>query len=377
MNAHASPRSAYLHVPFCAHRCGYCNFSVLAGRDELAPAYVDALAMELYALARPREVDTLYIGGGTPTRAPRDELNRLCALARTWFPPAPGVEWTVEANPEDVTGDLVLALAEHGVTRVSLGAQSFDADKLTTLERSHSAADVNRSVELCREAGLDVSVDLIFAAPGETLEGWRRDVAAVAALAPDHVSTYGLTYEKGTKFWNRLRRGDLTELPDGTQREMYLFVIDRLTAAGYEHYEVSNFARPGSRSRHNQAYWTGRGWYAAGCGAARYVAGVRETNHRSPTTYMRRVLAGESPVAEREVLTPEQRARERLVFGLRRLEGVQREEFAEETGYKIDQLAGAAIARFVELGLLEADKDAVRLTREGLLVSDAMWPEIV
>lgn len=372
-----TPRSAYLHVPFCRHRCGYCNFAVVAGRDELGPRYLDALERELQTLGVAQPVETLYLGGGTPTRLEPPLLGRLLALASRWFPPLGGAEWTVEANPADVTAETVRALAAAGVTRVSLGAQSLDRGKLARLERDHTPDDVRDAVGMLRSAGLAVAIDLIFAAPEETLPDWRRDLAAVVALEPSHVSTYGLTYEKGTAFWTRRNRGALAELDDDLARTMYEEGIDRLAAAGFEHYEVSNFARPGGRSRHNEVYWTGRPWWAAGPGAARYVDGVRETNHRSAFTWMRRLEAGRSPVAERETLTPEARARERLVFGLRRLEGVARGEFAAATDFEIEALAGDAIRGFVRLGLLDDDGERIRLTREGLCVSDAIWPDLL
>ncbi|TWU00059.1 Oxygen-independent coproporphyrinogen-III oxidase-like protein [Botrimarina colliarenosi] len=373
------PTSAYLHVPFCRHRCGYCNFAVVAGRDDLVPAYLRALATELAQLTTPRPIETLYLGGGTPTRLPTPRLDELLTLARRWFPPQAGVapEFTVEANPGDLTVETVRLLARHGVTRLSLGVQSLNPAKLRQLERDHTPADVRQVVDAAHDAGIAPAIDLIFAAPGETLEAWRADLDEALTLRPSHVSTYGLTYEKGTSFWSRRLRGDLSELGDDLQRGMYELAIDRLAEAGLEHYEVSNFARPGRRSRHNESYWTGREWYAAGPGAARYVGGVRETNHRSTTTWIRRLENGEPPVAEREELSPEERARERLVFGLRRLEGVRYDAFAAQTHHEVAELAGEAIARFVSLGLLVDDGQVVRLTRNGLMVSDAIWPDLL
>jgi oxygen-independent coproporphyrinogen-3 oxidase len=374
-----TPRSAYLHVPFCRHRCGYCNFAVVAGRDDLAPTYLRALGVELTQLGKPRPVETLYLGGGTPTRLALPLLDELLTLARTWFPALEGVEpeFTVEANPGDLSAEAIGLLAQHGVTRLSLGVQSLNPAKLAHLERDHTPEDVHRVVRSAQDAGLHVAIDLIFAAPGETIDAWRDDLNAAIALGPTHASTYGLTYEKGTLFWSRRSRGDLAELGDELQRSMYELAIDRLAESGFEHYEVSNFAQPGRRSRHNESYWTGREWFAAGPGAARYVDGVRETNHRSTTTWIRRLEAGESPVAEREELTPEEKARERLVFGLRRLEGVSRKDFATQTGYEIDALAGKQIERFASLGFLSSDAEGVRLKREGLMVSDAIWPELL
>lgn len=374
----ALPRAAYLHVPFCAHRCGYCNFALVAGRSDLIPVYLTAIEKELSVeLVEPREVDTLYFGGGTPTQLGTSGFRALAQIARQWHPPASGHEWTVEANPADMTDELAGEIAAAGVNRLSLGAQSFRPDKLQLLERDHTASDIQRSVELARRHSMAVSLDMIFATPGETFDQWQADLEQAIALQPDHLSVYGLTFEKGTTYWNRQARGELAETDEDTQRAMYEHAIDRLTDAGLEHYEVSNFARPGRRSRHNETYWRGEHYFAAGPGAARYVAGVRETNHRSTTTYLRRVLAGESPVAEREQLDSEATARERLVFALRRLQGIRRDEFQTATEFAIDDLAGDVIKMFVRWGMLADDGERVKLTREGLLVSDALWPELL
>ncbi len=371
------PRAAYIHVPFCRHRCGYCNFTLVAGRDDLIGDYLRAIELELSRLETPRQVDSLYFGGGTPTHLTTDQFRRLAAAALRWHPLAEGCEWTVEANPADVVEPVIETMAALGVTRLSLGGQSFRAEKLRLLERDHEAADIERAVALARRAGMQLALDLIFATPGETLSQWSADLDAALAVAPDHVSTYGLTFEQGTAFWNRRLRGDLAEIDEQLQRDMYALAIDRLAAAGFEHYEVSNFALPGCRSRHNQTYWSGDGYFAAGPGAARYIGGVRETNHRSTTTYLKRVLAGDSPVAERENLLPEARARELLVFGLRRIAGISRREFCQRTGYEIDSLVGATLAKLRDLGLLADDGDRIRLTREGLFISDALWPEML
>jgi oxygen-independent coproporphyrinogen-3 oxidase len=371
------PRAAYVHVPFCAHRCGYCNFTLVSGRDGLIEDYLRALERELSWLETPREVDTLFIGGGTPTHLSPAQIRRLLTIVRHWFPLAQSYEFSVEANPIDLSAERVALLAELGVNRLSLGAQSFDGDKLRLLERDHRAEDIQHAVGLARGRIASLSLDLIFACPGETLETWSSDLAAALALRPDHLSTYGLTFERGTAFWSRLQKHELTEAGEELQRVMYTTAIDRLIAEGFEHYEVSNFARPSRRCRHNEAYWAGNGYYAAGPGAARYVDGRRETNHRSTTTYLRRVLAGQSPVAECEELSPEDKAREMLVLGLRRLEGVARREFAARTGYEIERLAGPELARFREWGLIAEDESRLRLTRDGLCVSDGLWPKIL
>jgi coproporphyrinogen III oxidase-like Fe-S oxidoreductase len=268
-------------------------------------------------------------------------------------------------------------LVDLEVTRLSLGGQSFRAEKLQLLERDHAGADITAAVNWALAAGMQVSLDLIFATLDETLAEWEADLDAAIALEPHHVSTYGLTFEQGTAFWNRKSRGDLAEVDEELQREMYALAIDRLVAAGYEHYEVSNFARPDCHSRHNQVYWSGEGYFAAGPGAARYVNGIRETNHRSTTAYLKSVLSGQSHVAEREELTAEARARELLVFSLRRIGGVSRTDFRNRSNYGIEELIDAPLKKFINFGLLADDGERIRLTREGLFVSDAIWPEML
>jgi oxygen-independent coproporphyrinogen III oxidase len=301
----------------------------------------------------------------------------MFAIVRQWHPLVSGGELSVEANPIDLNEARASVLADAGVTRVSLGAQSFRAEKLALLERDHRAADIERAFAVARGFAQSVSLDLIFGTPSETLAGWQRDLETALAQAPDHVSTYGLTFEKGASFWSRLTRGELARLEEDVERQMYELAIDTLTAVGLEHYEVSNFATAGHRCRHNETYWIGGQYYAAGPGASRYISGRRETNHRSTTTYISGVLAGQSPVAESEQLGAEDAARERLVFALRRLEGIDVDEFAAVTGFTVEQLGCAALPRLIDLGLLDLIASRLMLTRRGLLVSDAIWPEFL
>lgn len=376
-DAICAPRAAYVHIPFCRHRCGYCNFTLVAGRDDLIGDYLRAITIEVNTIAGCHEVDTLYFGGGTPTHLKPDEIHHLTNVVLARHPLAAGHEFTVEANPADIDHHMIATLAALGVTRISLGGQSFRTEKLRLLERDHLSDDIRRVIADAREANMHVSLDLIFATPGETLDAWSTDLESAISLAPDHVSTYGLTFERGTSFWSRRLHGALTEVDEELQRDMYALAIDKLATAGYEHYEVSNFARPGCRSRHNQVYWSGASYFAYGPGASRYINNVRETNHRSTTAYLDRVLCGRSPTAEREQLSKEGRARELLVFSLRRLAGISRELFRARTEFEIDELAAIPIRKFVDLGLLADNGEQICLTREGLFVSDAMWPEFL
>lgn len=371
-----SPRSAYIHVPFCTHRCGYCNFTVIAGRDDLTGAYLEAIEKELRQLGQPHEVDTLFLGGGTPTHLAPTELEQLLSLATTWFPLAAGAELSVEANPIDITPEKVDVLQSSGVNRVSLGVQSFHRDKLKLLERDHDRAQVEAAAKLLIPRIPNLSFDLIFAAPGETLVQWENDLQSAIQLGAGHLSTYGLTFEKGTTFWNRLHHDQLHEVDEELQREMYLAAIDRLTNAGFQHYEVSNFARPERESRHNMQYWLGKRYFAAGPGAARHVGMIRETNHRSTTAYIHRMQQGRSPVAEHEELTSQMKAREQLVFGLRMLAGIHIPTFQKDTGMTPWELCGTEIDQFLQLELLDYSYERLRLTREGLLLADTICVEL-
>jgi oxygen-independent coproporphyrinogen-3 oxidase len=381
-----SPRHAYVHVPFCRHRCGYCDFTLVAGRDDLVERYFAAITRELERIPggveagnSPAclELDTLYLGGGTPSHLGPDGLRRLFAILRERLRPASGAEVSLEANPLDVTVEFVAAARDCGVTRVSLGGQSLDAATLRALDRDHEPDDVRRAAGLLHDAGLVVSLDLMTAAPGQSLTAVERDLAAAVAVAPEHVSVYCLTWEQGTAFAAARRRGELAAVPEDLERAMFEAAIDRLEGAGYQHYEVSNFARPGHRCRHNEAYWDCRPWEAFGPGAARFDGRTRTTNHRSTTTWMTQVLAGEDFSGDVDAMSAEDAARERLVVGLRRRGGVEREAFRAASGCDLDAVAGPAVARWVRAGLATDDGRSVRLTRAGLLVSDTLWADVL
>ncbi|QDV68695.1 Oxygen-independent coproporphyrinogen-III oxidase-like protein [Rosistilla carotiformis] len=370
------PRAAYVHVPFCRHRCGYCNFSVLAGRDDLVDAYLSALQVELSQLGQPRVVDTLFIGGGTPTHFDGHALTRFLTLVRDWFPRSDqATEFSVEANPNDITPAKLDVLKAFGVDRISLGVQSFDADKLKTLERTHSPDEARTAIQLAAETIGNVSIDLIFATPEETPAAWRRDLRDAVALPLSHLSTYGLTFEKGTSFWNRLRKSDLAPIVEEDQLEMFRDAISIPAAAGLKHYEVSNHALPGRQCHHNMAYWRGVGWYAAGPGAASFVDGRRAVNHRSTTTYIKRLLQGKSPIAESEQLTNEQLIRERVAFGLRMLDGIDLRDVGPLE--VVDRLLNAKFQMLIEIGMLKRTGSQVALTPQGLFVSDSVVSEIL
>ena len=367
------PRSAYVHVPFCASKCGYCDFASVAGQDDRMADYLAALAAEGAAvLGQPRPVDTIFIGGGTPTYLTAPLLDQLLTFVNDWLPLRPGGEFTVESNPNTLDADKAEILAAHGVNRISLGAQSFEPATLKALDRDHDPASVGRAFDRLRPRLGNVSLDLIFGAPGQTLDGWRRDVEAAVALAPAHVSAYGLTYEKGTPLWRRKQLGVVTPVEENCEREMMEHALDRFAAAGFSHYEVSNFAGPGGPCRHNLAYWANHAYWGLGPGAAAYVGGTRSLNTRELGSYLERCRIGRSPVTQSETLNPAERARETAMLNLRRTAGVDRGDFFAQTGFAFDDLAPAALRRWTDHALLADDGRTVRLTRAGLLLADGV-----
>jgi oxygen-independent coproporphyrinogen-3 oxidase len=366
------PRAAYVHIPFCAHHCGYCDFAVATGQDHLVDLYLEALSMELATLQQPQRVQTIFLGGGTPTYLSAAQLARLLETIAAWLPLAEGGEFSVEANPGTLASDKIAVLADHGVNRLSLGAQSFHPQLLRVLERDHKPADVPTAVEAVRRRIRRLSLDLIFGVPGQTLADWQNDLNQALSLKPDHVSTYGLTYEKGTRLWKQERQGEVRRLNEDNELELYACAIDTLQGNGFEHYEISSFAKPDCRCRHNQVYWANEAYFGFGMGAARNVQGRRELNTRHLHGYIRKVLSGDSPIIQCESLEPVERARETMALQLRRREGIQRDEYYRQTGLSLDAVAGPAVARHVALEMLEDDGARVALTRKGKYVADAV-----
>ena len=377
----ARPRAAYIHIPFCAHKCGYCDFASVAGQDDLVDRYLDALDREMASQLSPStEIETIFVGGGTPTYVSEAQLDRYLGRLTHWFKLSPTVEFTVESNPNTLTAEKVDILAGHGVNRVSLGAQSFQPHLLHQLERNHDPASVGRAVELLRKRIDNLSIDLIFGIPGQTEAEWVGDLEQALALEPDHLSAYGLTYEKGTPLWKQRRLGVVEPIDENIEATMYEHLMNRLNGSGWHQYEISNFARDDDRDRrchHNGFYWANAPYYGFGTGAAAFQANSRTLNLRPLVTYLERVEGGESPICQSEILDSESRARETAILNLRRTEGLHRAEFEETTGHRIDDLAAEPIRQFVSLGLLVDDGSSICLSRPGFLLADGILARIV
>jgi putative oxygen-independent coproporphyrinogen III oxidase len=370
----------YVHVPFCASRCGYCDFNTYTaaelGGGGSQSEYADTVSLEIlqaresFGDAAP-VAETVFFGGGTPTLLPASDLVRILDVVRETFGLAPDAEVTTEANPESVDLDTLRALRAGGFTRVSFGMQSARPHVLAVLDRQHTPGRASEVVAMARAAGFEhVSVDLIYGTPGESDDDWRASLAAAIATGVDHVSAYSLIVEPGTRLAHRVDRGELSRPDDDVAADRYLIADEMLSAAGFTWYEVSNWARDdAARSRHNLLYWTGGDWWGAGPGAHSHLAGVRWWNVKHPTTYAARLAAGESPAQGRETLTRSERRMEDVMLRLRLREGLP-----------LDRLSPAGRSEAERIcieGLLVEDGEAVVLTRSGRLLADAVIRRLV
>ncbi|WP_072313707.1 radical SAM family heme chaperone HemW [Agrococcus sp. Marseille-P2731] len=372
-----APFGAYIHVPFCSVRCGYCDFNTYTA-DELRGAtragYPADVAAEialaagvLGELGPLRPMQTVFFGGGTPTLLPAGDLVAMLGAVTDAFGLAEGAEVTTEANPDSIDAAGLRQLREGGITRVSFGMQSAVPHVLAALDRTHDPERVPLVVEWAREAGLEVSLDLIYGAPGESLGDWQRSLDAVVAMQPDHVSAYALIVEDGTALARRIRRGELAMPDDDLQAAMYEAADATLGRAGYSWYEVSNWSRGDRVARHNLAYWRGHDWWGFGPGAHSHVGGVRWWNVKHPAAYRDRLIAGASPALAREVLDDETRRVERVLLESRIAEGLPVEALERE--------GRVAVAGLVADGLVDgraALAGRVIPTLRGRLLADAV-----
>ncbi len=382
-NDSSTPTSVYVHIPFCAQRCGYCNFALVADRDYLIDRFLDCLKVEIemtlanMQLAR-CPIDTLYFGGGTPSHLSCEQIVRLFDIVLSRFKLEDGAEVSMEVNPNDLDNAKSNTLQNVGVNRVSFGGQSFDSKKLGQLERTHTASDIHKAVELARNSGASVSLDLIFGVAGETEYSWRDDLEQAASLPLDHISTYSLTIEKGTTFGSRLQKGESIGAGEDQTARLYELAIEVLESYDYSQYEISSFARATFECRHNQAYWRLNPYYAFGPGAASFDGQNRRSNHPGLMAYLKKIERGESPVHFSESLEPESLARDRLIFGLRQISGIDIDQFQQQTGFSPSQLVGEIVLQqLVDRGLIEKENRRLLLTRSGILLSDSIAVELL
>jgi oxygen-independent coproporphyrinogen-3 oxidase len=361
----------YLHIPFCGAICNYCNFNRGLLDAGLKVRYVEALETEIRREADGSVADTIYFGGGTPSLLAPEEIKRLLTACRESFAVTADAEVTIELNPETATPDYLAAIRAGGVTRLSIGVQSFDDGELARLGRVHSADRARETVRQARAAGFDdLSLDLMMWLPGQTVAGWLANVEALIEAGPDHASLYLLEIYPNAPLKDEMARGGWSQAPDDDAAEMYLRGLDLLDRAGYDHYEISNVARPGHESRHNVKYWADGEWLAFGCGAHGTRDGRRWQNVPGTADYVSRIAAGHSVVAGVRTLSPQTRAEEALFTGIRLSKGVSLADIAARYGIDAWDVYGTALAPFVEAGVVRYTPPVLKLTRQGMLLAN-------
>jgi oxygen-independent coproporphyrinogen-3 oxidase len=387
------PLSLYLHIPFCTAKCGYCDFNSYANHEHLIPSYTQTLLREaqLWQKAtRDRPVATVFFGGGTPSLLPLDDVAALMDGLREAFAIADDAEVTLEANPGSLDEPYLRGLRERGINRLSIGVQSFHDDELRALDRLHTAEDAREAYRAARAAGFDnVNLDLIFGLPEQPIERWQASVEEALALGPEHLSLYALTVEEGTPLARDVARGRAPAPDPDMQADQYEWTQRRLARAGYEHYEISNWCRPGFRCRHNLTYWECREYLGFGAGAHSYFNGVRFANAAAPSVYLALVeqscqeaASADASTAMRhvisgETITPQLALADTLILGLRLNEGVRLPALRDRFGAEALASFESALTESLALGLLETADGRLRLTERGRLLSNEVFTRLL
>lgn len=371
----------YIHIPFCKSRCIYCGFYSTTNK-ELKERYVDALIREIHMrkddFARlgtslsPSSTSTVYFGGGTPSSLSVCDIERIVGALESTFNGTPS-EVTLEMNPDDVTKDYIKAVRQMGINRISMGIQTFDDSRLQFIRRRHNASQAEKAVMTIREEGIhNVSIDLMFGFPNQTMDEWVTDIDKAIALHPTHISAYSLMYEEGTPLFHMLQKGEINQIDDETSLAMYTELINRLTANGYEHYEISNFAMPGYRSVHNSSYWHDTPYLGFGAAAHSYNKDTRSWNIPDLKKYIESIESGVLP-SESEVIDADTHYNDLITTALRTREGLNLDDLPQK--YREYALVNAR--KSISEHLLEATDSYIRLTREGLFVSDMVMSELI
>lgn len=375
----------YIHIPYCVKRCGYCDFNtytpselkITEGLAQISNSYIDLLLMEIKAakvqVGQSVNVPSIFFGGGTPSLMQPDDIGRVISTIKSEFTLLPDAEITMECNPDTVTKESLAAFRAIGVNRISFGMQSAVKHVLATLDRTHNPENLLQVTTWAKEVGFsEISVDLIYGTPGESLADWQTSIDAALALPITHISAYALIIEEGTKLAAQIKRGEVAQVDDDLTAEKYLVADKAFTAAGFEWYELSNWAKSGSLSKHNLAYWLGDNWWGAGPGAHSHLNGKRFWNVKHPNLYKERVLANQSPVADSEVLEELQIESERLMLSLRLPSGVDKQS--------LNELQLAELSSYVESGHLDQanwNQGRATLTLDGRLIADRILRQIL
>ena len=365
------PTSAYVHIPFCTQICYYCDFSKVFIKNQPVDSYLEHLLQEFHSYDI-QKLRTLYIGGGTPTALSASQLEVLLDGLTKNLDLSMLEELTIEANPGDLDAEKIAVLQNSAVNRVSLGVQTFDDKMLKKIGRSHTEKDIYENIDRLKLAGFDnISIDLIYALPGQTMEQVKDNVAKAIALDIPHMSLYSLILENHTVFMNRMRRGKLPLPKEELEAEMFEYIIAELERAGFVHYEISNFSKQGFESRHNLMYWDNAEYYGIGAGASGYVDGVRYKNHGPIRHYLKAVEEGSARINE-EHLSQREQMEEEMFLGLRKKSGISMARFEEKFERSFQGLYGQIVRDLVQQGLMQVEGDRVRMTKRGLFLGDTV-----
>lgn len=370
------PTSAYVHIPFCTQICYYCDFSKVFIKNQPVDSYLEHLLQEFHSYDI-QKLRTLYIGGGTPTALSALQLEILLDGLTKNLDLSVLEELTIEANPGDLDADKIAVLKNSAVNRVSLGVQTFDDKMLKKIGRSHLEKDIYENIDRLKLAGFDnISIDLIYALPGQTMDQVKDNVEKAITLDIPHMSLYSLILENHTVFMNRMRRGKLPLPKEELEAEMFEYIIEELERSGFEHYEISNFSKPGFESRHNLMYWDNAEYYGIGAGASGYVNGVRYKNHGPIRHYLSAVEAGNARVTE-EHLSQREQMEEEMFLGLRKKSGVSITRFEEKFGTSFEDLYGQVVRNLCHQGLLQVEGQQIRMTKKGLFLGDTVAEQFI
>lgn len=376
------PKAAYIHIPFCEHICYYCDFNKYFMDGQPVWEYLKALKTEMETVPRrfPTEgIETIFVGGGTPTALdPEQTAFFLDSVKESLQPKASQVEFTVEANPGNLDYKKLALMKAAGVNRLSLGVQAFDDKTLAEIGRTHKSADVFQTLALAKEVGFDnLSIDLMYRLPKQTISGLKNTLKTAMSLNIQHISIYSLQIEPRTIFFNRKRKGNLPLPSQDEEADMYEFLLSELAAHGFQRYEVSNFAKPGYESRHNQVYWRNEDYYGFGAGAHSYINGTRRVNAGWTKKYIRLIRDVGDAFVETHEVTPRERMEEEMFLGLRQSRGISRKHFETRFGQKLEDVFGDTVDRLLAKELLQQSGDRIFLTKQGLFLGNEVFQEFI
>lgn len=376
-------RGVYIHIPFCHQICHYCDFNKVFFKNQPVDAYIEALGQEMAmtvaenpaAFAR---IETIFLGGGTPTALEPRQIDRLLKLVRTHIPLEHMVEFTSEANPDELTEDKLRALYNGGVNRLSMGVQSFDESLLKTIGRTHDNEHVLLAIERAKKVGFEnMSIDLMYGLPHQTMEQWKATLAYALSLGLPHYSAYSLIVEPKTVFYIQYAKGKLKLPTEDHEAEMYDVLMEEMASAGLEQYEISNFAKEGFASIHNKIYWDNDEYAGFGAGAHGYLEGTRYSNIAPIKKYIETVESGSRPLLSKHTVTMDEKREEQMFLGLRKAEGVTHADYERKMGERMDEKYANTIQKLVADGLLEADERGIRLTRRGRFVGNEVFQQFL